>query len=407
MRDRSFGKRKKPLLSPDHNSKLTNTSKTSIYDKVRRQVDNLIKNEKSPRRLLKSKDKEYESNVFEKKKNPLIEESYNEEESRELTITKDPIPLNIDKPILIKDIFVKKNKIDPVVFNKPHTESSYSHNRMNTESPLFKLELDDIKSKLLSDSNNDKRQLSTLEGSGSGIKRRIDFSTPQMIVPFNHQIQSIYSSLIKSKLKNDNSVCDSQTLLVQQKNQKRYSIESCSIIKQNMNDRSIIKNNQELSKTTISDLETNKEKQNQFQNEMRFLNMNVDRLKKEIGELNEDLENIKFERNNAISNYNRASKKIQELSKDYENLQLRLMRTSSQFGQLIDYLYNLEDPRHITQLENIIGNAEKLDSEDLHVRLNFLRKQFSDVINLINSSKDKHLIEETGKILKNTNLIVK
>ena len=171
--------------------------------------------------------------------------------------------------------------------------------------------------------------------------------------------------------------------------------------------KNLLSGHQELSKTTISDIETNKEKQNQFQNEMRFLNMNVDRLKKEIGELNEDLENIKFERNNAISNYNRASKKIQELSKDYESLQLRLMRTSSQFGQLIDYLYNLEDPRHITQLENIIGNTEKLDSEDLHVRLNFLRKQFSDVINLINNSKDKHLIEETGKILKNTNLIVK
>ena len=133
---------------------------------------------------------------------------------------------------------------------------------------------------------------------------------------------------------------------------------------------------------------------------MKFLSMNTERLKNEIAELNEELNIIRFERDNAITNYNKAARNIQGLNKEVDNLHNKIQKSSSRFGQLIDYLYRLNDPKHIEVLETIIGADEKHALDDLQTRVNETTKRLTDIIDLVYLSKDEELIDKLNSIIK-------
>lgn len=399
LRDRSFGKRKKIMMSPDQNSKVLNASKSSIYDKVRKKVDNIVKIEKESQLFRKSADKYLSVKVFEKKRKPLVEDSLNEEESRELTITKDPIPKIVEKPEQGKEIYIRKTSIVPISFNKPPPATALTNMRPSDDSPLFKIKIDEIRDKLLSVPNDIKQNLSTIDGSNSGVKRRINFDL-QSIAPFSHQIQSNYSSLYKSGTKDELQIGNSGNIINQKKKNKVLLATDNYLYNQNKYNGSSRMSLSEQSQNQIDEINSLKENKLRTKNEMKFLSLSIERLKKEISELNEDLNVSKFERDNAIAHYNKASMKIQDLHREVDGLQNKLQKTSSQFGELIDYLYRLNDNNHIQALEEIIGTESKQDLDDIRSKYASLTKQLAEVIDTVYLSRDKGLIDRINSIIK-------
>ena len=396
LRDRSFGKRKKVTLSPDHNSRYAHGSKTSIFDKVRRKVDSIIKAEKNEQLFTKSPTRYQSSKVFEKKSTPLIETTFNEEESRELTIIKDAEPQIDDKSDLIKEVYVKRACIEPVVFHKPYALSK-TNSIVTVDSPSFKLEMNDMRDKLLSAQNEGQQYMSTDEGSDNAVKRRINFDS-QTIVPFAHQIQSTYSSLYKSYPKPHLDVNESRVIVSQRKQRQTYKLSTQNIINQEKTLRPSFKTSSELSESQTDEINSLKEEKLRGKNEMKFLSMSINKLKRDIAELNEEVDVSKFERDNAITNYNKAAMKIQELHREVDRMQNKLQRSSSQLGQLIDYLYRLNDPKHIEELEQIIGTEEKQAIESVQAKADATSRQLAEVMDLIYLSKDKELIEKVSTI---------
>jgi len=363
-------------------------------------LDNFIKTDKNQPLFSKSIDKHKSVKNFEKKNNPLIEDRFDDEESREFTITKDQIPEITDRSDLISDIYTKRMKIEPLIMNKPTFDSYITNNQVIPDSPSFNIEIKNLQEKLLSIPNNDKLQLSNSGHLESYVKRKINFDL-QSLGQFNHQIQSAYSSLYKSGRKVESIISSRQIILTHTKTKKSFTFNSFNIINQNATNSYCTNILHAPSPNQIDEINSLKDSNVKTKKETKFYLMSIDRYKNENNELNEELNVIKFERDSAITNYSKASKKIQELYKEIDDLQLRVQKTSTRFGQLIDYLYRLDDPRHLVELENIIGTDDKRILDDIHVKAGTIKHQLAEVIDIVYLSKDKGLIDKVNQAIKN------
>ena len=400
MRDRSFGKRQKITSSPDHKHKgAIDGSKSSIYDKVRRKVDDIVKQKEEPRLFRRSPDRYQSAKLFEKKHNPLVEQSYNEEESREFNVVKDQIPKIEEKQAVVKEIFINRIRIPPYEEHKAISNASTVKNPLTFDSSLSGSEYKDFREKMLS-IPNDSRDNSGYVGRYANRPETTTHYEIQTTGIYRRKIQHVYEKLFKSKGKPKLSTNYTKPILLRNKPRLNISISSNYTYVQQRAPRSSTKTISNNSQNDTDEMNELKENKLRAKNEMKFLSMNIEQLKKEISDLQDELRVHKFDRDNAITNFNQASKKIQEQNAHIEGLQRKLQKTSSQFGEIIDYLYRLNNQKYIEQLESIIGTDDRKLMEETHWKIGLLHKKLAEVMEAVSASKDKKLLERVNAVVK-------
>lgn len=132
----------------------------------------------------------------------------------------------------------------------------------------------------------------------------------------------------------------------------------------------------------------------QKESEIVSLNNVIKSHRSEIDVLKEDLSITKFESVSAISNYRRAAERVDELKTQIDAARLRLQMTSDKLGQLIDYLYRVNNPEHLNVLEDILGTRSRSDLDDIYKKYENLKNKMGEVTDLIYMAKDKALVDK-------------
>ena len=378
---------------------MTEGASGSIYDKVRRKVDEIVKMKEEPRLFRKSQDKYQSAKLFEKKHLPLAGQSYEEEESRELNIIKGQIPKIADKPEQAKEIFVQRVRIHPVAYHKPASNTSTVKDQWTGDSSFSGSDIKDIREKMLSFPSDIKagNVEAPVDGNSTFKHLRFDIKT---IEPFANQIQSSYASPIKAKSRVKLAISAPLTIFVHGKCRPKIYVSDHHNYVQQSRIQSSTKKTRDNSIISVDELNELKENNLHLLNETKFLSMSVDQLQREVVDLKEELKVCKFDRDNAITNFNQASKKIQEMNAEVDASQRKMQKTSAQFGELIDYLYRTANDKCIDKLEEIVGTQDKRMIEEAHWKIKALNTKLAEVAQLAAAAKDKTLAQKIDAVVK-------
>lgn len=378
LRDRSFGKKRKLMLSPDlrkNDGSYRNCRKNSELTK-NLDFSKLPVNFTDFKFKLKGK----------KRKSPMRREEsrkeFEEEESRELTIVKDQIPhmasfYDEKQKILNKSKcyseHIKKSEIDN---NLPISEERPIKDKKNTK-------LSPINCK-----NNFKMEIL---GQNSFDINNEDNSTIEKEIKFKAEKEE---PIISKKVFGSNiHLSDIMPMIKNLKTEKDYQInKNFSYIKKKSKADFLEKlkaKNQKL-----------KEDNQKSKNYIKLLDINVQRYKRELDDANEELEVAKFERINTVTYYNKACNMIKKLEKDQEHMKGEFDKTSERFSQMVDYIYRLNDSSHFSVLENILGREKKDDLDDIYHRHDKLNATLSQLIDMVYLSNCSELKDEVSKLIK-------
>lgn len=399
-KDKSTERRQDVMYSPDRNKKEAFIDvRESIYDKVRRKVDGIVKLGDEQRLFRRSPDRYQSAKLFEKKHAPLEGQSYEEEESRELNIIQGKIPDINEKPRLEKKIYIQRIRIHPVGYNKPASAASTVKDRWAEDSSFSGLDIKDIRNKVLflpSDGKNNR--LNIAEDTG-GSNKRPSRDAVHVVTRCN-EIQSTYSQTYKLREKRALQIVSPMLILAKEKGRHRNEMSDHFSLLQHLPIQESTKTTTEISQVKTDTAIIIREDKLRMQNEIKFLSRSVEQLQKSVADLQDELRVSKFDRDNAITNYSQASKKIQDLNIQIDSLQRKSQKTSSQFGELIDYVYRQGEDRYIHRLEDLIGTDDKRMVEETHAKILNLNKKLAEISALIFTSKDKKLADNVNAVIR-------
>lgn len=129
-------------------------------------------------------------------------------------------------------------------------------------------------------------------------------------------------------------------------------------------------------------------------------NNNVATGKREFELIKDELARTRLENANVISSNRKAADRVDELNSQLDAARLRLQSTSDKFGRLIDYIYRLNDEKHLKVLEDIVGGKGRTDLDDVYRKNEDLKRKLADMTDLMYMSRDRTLIEKLEELHK-------
>lgn len=400
MRDRSFGKKKRLMISPDYQRNSVYKEKHDKFSIKIKQNLGIVKNldfSKLPRNYtdfklkLKKKDK---ADVVHSEKQ---DEDLDKEESRELTVIKDPLPS-------MASYYNEREKIK--IKNK-----NLSEHFDKDKIPDRGIEFEDSEEKQNDELIRQKQErLSTIYGQEDFVE-----SLQENSFNINDEDSDTVEKKIEFKVqKHDTPKSLEKKLKTQQTLTSNYSVSKASPIlinKKQTKELSVFKNFSYLKKKGKSDLNDKinelkksnsklKADNSKAKSYVKLLDANIRINKRELDEVNEEVEILKFERINTTAYYTKACKKLKKLETNHKNLQNEFAKTSHRFSQIVDYIYRLNNQDHFSVLEDIISKKEREGLDDIYKRYEKLNTDMSRLIDVIYLSNCEEIKEEVGKIIK-------